>query len=972
MFDFLKRKPLLDKMRMFLLPQDTVTDKGIVSLGEIQPRQKVAALDVETGEIIANKVEEIEKVKAKGTYYLIDEKTLLYENQSVMLGPHAIHAKLLKVGDELTYTDGRKRPIESIRKVKATHYFFRLKVSGNHCYFLNGILMHNASRFWVGGTGALDGSTTTHIAASSGGGGGSSYPSSSDDLTFDASSNATAYTVTTTTTATSVANLTVGAPTSGKVTFAGSVAINIFGSLNLSGGTAGITWTNTGLLTFKSTTSGKTITMNGVTISNDVTFDGVSGVWTSQDNFTTGDTNTITLINGSLDTTSRTWQYGTMSSANSNTRALNMTNSTHIPRATGTNWNFGVTTSNMTLTVTGSTIQLANGSSSYTFSGGGLTYGTLTCSAGAGGLIINGANTFATLSFTITGGIRQFQISAGQTITGSLTITGTNANLNRVGIQSTAAGTQQTITLSGSATYSISNADFRDIKFAGNGVPVSGTSFADCGGNDNTTITFPSPVTYFWVPGATQGAGNWSDTTHWATSSGGAGSAGFPLPHDNAVFDANSVTATNKTIVLDRYRLCKDITMAGQSSNPVLNSPIFQNANQSSNGVTMFGSLTMIAAMTMTAIGASPGFTFAGRSTHTVTSAGVQFPNNGLSNGVTFAAPGAIYTLQDDLYATGTLIHSLGTVDTNNKNVTCYAFSCSSTGTRNWIGSTTGAGTMTLIGNGVVWNTGTTTNLTMSMTNMPIAITDVSSTDKNFTTGGSGGGNAFGNLNVTGGGSGKIVFNTNSKSFKVITVTGGSKTFSFAASTTFTMTGFVMPSVVGSVVTLISGTPGTFYTFSCASGIISCDYMNITDCHALGGASYYAGRNSTDGGGNSGWQFVAYIFAALTDTITQSDNLAKSFTRTLTETALSIADTIVKQTNIPIAETISIVESFTRSVNRTLTESAISVTETLLRLSQSPLTDTITLADTLIGRYVTKFLKYARAVLTSRSNKQNL
>lgn len=45
-----------------------------------------------------------------------------------------------------------------------------------------------ASRFWVGGSGDLDGSTTTHIAASSGGAGGASYPGPGDTMTFDGAS----------------------------------------------------------------------------------------------------------------------------------------------------------------------------------------------------------------------------------------------------------------------------------------------------------------------------------------------------------------------------------------------------------------------------------------------------------------------------------------------------------------------------------------------------------------------------------------------------------------------------------------------------------------------------------------------------------------------------------------------------------------------------------------------------------------
>lgn len=52
-----------------------------------------------------------------------------------------------------------------------------------------------ASRFWVGGTGTWDNSTTTHWAASTGGGGGSSVPAAGDTVTFDGASGGGTVTV---------------------------------------------------------------------------------------------------------------------------------------------------------------------------------------------------------------------------------------------------------------------------------------------------------------------------------------------------------------------------------------------------------------------------------------------------------------------------------------------------------------------------------------------------------------------------------------------------------------------------------------------------------------------------------------------------------------------------------------------------------------------------------------------------------
>jgi hypothetical protein len=83
--------------------------------------------------------------------------------------------------------------------------------------------------------------------------------------------------------------------------FSGSIATNaapqIYNNLVLS---TGMTVTGgTNAWTFAATTS-QTITTNGKTIDNPITFDGVGGTWTIQDALTLGSTQTLTLTNGTL------------------------------------------------------------------------------------------------------------------------------------------------------------------------------------------------------------------------------------------------------------------------------------------------------------------------------------------------------------------------------------------------------------------------------------------------------------------------------------------------------------------------------------------------------------------------------------------------------------------------------------------------------------------------------------------------
>lgn len=131
-----------------------------------------------------------------------------------------------------------------------------------------------ASRFWVGGTGTWDTTTTTHWSATSGGAGGATVPGTSDTVTFDANSNATSYTVTTSGSLASGTGLTAGGPTSGTLTLAtASSRIEVGGNVVLTSGVSvtgsnGIGFTGSGTKTI-SMTSGvilSAIEVNGPTV----------------------------------------------------------------------------------------------------------------------------------------------------------------------------------------------------------------------------------------------------------------------------------------------------------------------------------------------------------------------------------------------------------------------------------------------------------------------------------------------------------------------------------------------------------------------------------------------------------------------------------------------------------------------------------------------------------------------------------
>lgn len=133
-----------------------------------------------------------------------------------------------------------------------------------------------ANRYWVGGTGNW--SNTARWSETSGGAGGASVPTAADNVIFDSGSHNDNYTVTVDAAATCL-DFTMDKPdgVGKKVTWAGTAALAISGSINLSGGTAGITRSYSGTLTMNGTGT-KTITTVGVSLSN-LTFNNSGGTY---------------------------------------------------------------------------------------------------------------------------------------------------------------------------------------------------------------------------------------------------------------------------------------------------------------------------------------------------------------------------------------------------------------------------------------------------------------------------------------------------------------------------------------------------------------------------------------------------------------------------------------------------------------------------------------------------------------------
>jgi hypothetical protein len=575
-----------------------------------------------------------------------------------------------------------------------------------------------SNRYWVGGTGTWNTSSTTNWSTSSGGASGASVPTAADSVFFD---QAGTYTVTCTG-ALACNDFTVSA---GTVTFANGTGPtwSIAGSVSL---VAGTVWTATGTKTFIAT-SAKTITTNGVNFPGNCTFNGVGGSWTLGSALSTTIYD-IVVTNGTFDTSS-TGNYsvtcGSLTSSNTNVRTINLNAST-VSALSGTTF-----TTSTSLTFNAGTSQINVTSNNITFAGGGQTFYNVSFTSGAATPAITGANTFNNLTFTgkTAVGVNLITLSANQTINGTLTLGAGTAAAYRTMIASDTIGTQRTLTVNTIA--SLTDIDFQDIVAAGASGTWSGTRLGNCGGNSN--ITFPAAKTVYYRQ---TGSANWGATGSgsWSATSGGALDATmFPLAQDTAVFPAATYPASGSTTTINAGYNIGTIDMSLRTSNTMTLATGSTNPNIYGNwvngtGITSTGTASLI---------------FAGRATQIITSAGKAF-----AQALSINSPSGTVQLQDAFAnntTNGTTL-TAGTLSLQSYSLTTATFSSSNSNTRT---IAFGTGNITCTDTGTAWTTATSTNLTTTGTQV-VNVTSTGSTAITVSTGSLSEANSI-SYNLTGG-----------------------------------------------------------------------------------------------------------------------------------------------------------------------------------------------------------------------------
>lgn len=543
----------------------------------------------------------------------------------------------------------------------------------------------------------------------------------------------------------------------------------------------------------------------------DITFSGgYSGTWAGRTNAQNVSGN-ITLSPGMT--------YG----ASTGTMSLTGSSGTQTITTNGRTWD-----GPLNVNTTGATVQLA----------GALNMGTraLTLSRGTfdgGGYSIAGSASIA----VVTGPVTVRNINTARTIvhsSGVLTF-GTN---NTVGAYGFTAG-----------TLDLANYQLNCLSFTSNGTSVRtlafGTGNITCTGlggilfnstsTTNLTVT-GTPVVNIPYSGAT------------ATTI-----AAFPSTEAQSI-SFNIQAGTYALTMLDTNRNYRSINFTGFSGT----------LGTIGTNQTIYGSLTFSPTMTLSAGGGT--LTFGGTAVgNTITTSGKIFTFKVVLNGV-----GASWILQDALTMSGALSnirHYNGTLDLNGKTLTLDGSSGNSyytdPGTKN-----------------ITFNGGTIIAKTDFVNQTPVGFTTTAGTGvgkisvqkaTGFTF--TGGGSTY-NCTISNDGAGALSI-TGNNAIQTLTTTVGNitltgsntigtisnavqpVTFTFPNGATQTITNWNVSGTAGNLVTLISDSSGISAALSKSSGTVSADYLSIKDSAATGGAAWYAGANSINVSGNSGWIFTA-------------------------------------------------------------------------------------------------------------------
>lgn len=387
------------------------------------------------------------------------------------------------------------------------------------------------------------------------------------------------------------------------------------------------------------------------------------------------------------------------------------------------------------------------------------------------------------------------------------------------------------------------------------GVPPSAYTASnsfDNGGNQHWTIQPVGPVDLYWV----NGTGEWWDPHHWSYTSGGPGGACIPTHRDNVFFDQNSFLTANDTVMIDTlFAECHDMQWVNLTGTPYF--------LQNQMPLEIHGSLRLDTAIQ----GTFDGFI---RFLSTNPGNYIYCGSQVFRDSVVFNGLGGGWTLYDSLTSQRVICLITGSLNTNSQNVTGGTFVTVSGNPRQL---TLGSSTIKVQG---LWRANGQ-NLVLNAGQSHIILRSGNAQMINE----HGQGFVYHNVSFLGTVLTSVLrCNTVPVHFNKVYFNNSGTIFGeHVFDSLLMMPGFLYQLEKGKTqtihkhwllrgnncfpLTLQSTQMGHQATVTKATGSVIGDFNHIRDIAATGGATFFAGDNSTNISNNTGWTFTnspGYIF----------------------------------------------------------------------------------------------------------------
>ena len=337
----------------------------------------------------------------------------------------------------------------------------------------------------------------------------------------------------------------------------------------------------------------------------------------------------------------------------------------------------------------------------------------------------------------------------------------------------------------------------------------------------------------YWVGGA--GTWNTTDTTHWSDTSGGVGGASVPVSTDAVFFNSSSGVGV-VTMPAGTDVSCSSISTSGFGGT----------FSVSGATIRVYGSITF-----------SNGLGISGLNLYLYAQGTASFYPGGGNDYSTIEVNSstAVYTLGSRIRTVNSLTIRSGTLKLSSSSVDAKSVRVTGSSSKLYLGSNTTSVTGTPSPSFIVESSGQIFAET-STVYMRASYAFPFSSNVTF----SGGGQTYYNVTLE---SATETTTTNISGINTVQslsiVSNGTNTVKFADNSTTNVGSFSLSSAVGIYTTLQPNTPATstFTLNRTVANTVNLDFVRIQSSTATPANVWYAGSNSVNLGGNTGWVFGA-------------------------------------------------------------------------------------------------------------------